>query len=112
VGRNTLRLPMRSRLDVRLSRDVRLSGRVRVEGFLEAFNALNTVSLSSVETRAFLVGTPTVANGATGPTPLVFQDAATIVSEGLTTPAFGTPTSSTTGLSRERQVEAGFRVRF
>ncbi len=112
VGRNTLRLPTRSRLDVRLSRDVRVRGRMRVEGFVEAFNALNTVSLSSVETRAFLVGTPTVVNGATGPTPLVFQDAATIAAEGLTTPAFGTPTSSTTGLSRERQVEAGLRVWF
>jgi hypothetical protein len=112
VGRNTLRLPLRSRLDVRVSRDVPVNARVKLEGFVEAFNALNTVSLSAVETRAFLVGTPTVVNGATGPTPLVFQDAATIASEGLTTPAFGAPTSSTTGLSKERQLEIGLRVRF
>jgi hypothetical protein len=112
VGRNTLRLPVRSGVDVRLSRDVAVGARVKVEGFVEAFNALNTVSLSSVETRAFLVGTPTTLNGATGPTPLVFQDAATIAAEGLTTPAFGTPTSSTTGVSRQRQVEVGLRVRF
>jgi len=79
---------------------------------VEAFNLLNTVQLSRVETRAFLVGTPAVVNGVTGPTPLIFQDAATIAAEGLTTPAFGTPLSSTGGGSREREVELGVRLRF
>ena len=84
----------------------------------DAFNLLNSVSVSRVETRAFLLGTQlgtttgttTAATG--GPIPLVFQDAAAIATEGLSTPAFGTALSSTSGLSRERQVELGARVRF
>jgi len=76
---------------------------------VEAFNLLNERNLSRVETRAFLLGTPLVAGGST---PLVFQDAATIAGEELTTPAFGAPTSSTTGVSRERQMELGVRVEF
>jgi hypothetical protein len=112
VGRNTLRLPARSNVDARLSRAFRMGDRVRGEGFVEAFNLLNTVQLSRVETRAFLVGTPTVANNVVGPTPLIFQDAATIATEGLSTPAFGTPLSSTSGGNRERQVELGLRLQF
>jgi hypothetical protein len=114
IGRNTLRLPARGRLDLRLSRDfaipLTVSGsRARINIFAAAFNLLNTVNLASVETRAFLFGTPATGN----PTPLIFQDAATIAAEGLaTTPAFGAPTSSTTGVSRERQVELGVRLQF
>jgi len=112
VGRNTLRLPARSNVDARISRGFRIGERVHGEGFVEAFNLLNTVQLTRVETRAFLVGTAPVVNGVTQATPLIFQDAATIAAEGLTTPAFGTPLSSTSGASRERQVELGVRVQF
>jgi hypothetical protein len=112
IGRNTLRLPARGRVDLRVGRDfaVPLRGlKTRLNVFAEAFNLLNTVNVSAVETRAFLVGTPAYEGALT---PLVFQDAATVAEEGLTTPAFGTPRSSTTGLSRERQVEAGVRMSF
>ena len=85
---------------------------MRGEGFVEAFNLLNMVQLTRVQTRAFLVGTPAVVNNVAGPTPLIFQDAATIASEGLSTPAFGTPLSSTGSGNRERQVELGLRVEF
>ena len=113
VGRNTLRLPMRSKLDLRASREVSFR-RGKDSGWglelrADAFNVLNTVSLSRVETRAFLVGD---AGSVGGMTPLVFQDAAAVAAEGISTPAFGTPLSSTTGLSRERTVELGLRVRF
>ena len=109
VGRNTLRLPPRGRADVRVSRAFAAGERMRVEGFAEAFNLLNSENLSRVQTRAFLLGTP--ANPG-GPTPLTFQDAATVASEGLNTLPFGVPTSSTTGLSRERQLELGMRLTF
>ena len=115
IGRNTLRLPARERLDLRVGREFGLPWKVagsgvKVNVFAAAFNLLNTVNLSRVETRAFLPGTPAYVGA---PTPLVFQDAAAIALEGLTTtPAFGTPMSSTTGLSRERQVELGIRVQF
>jgi hypothetical protein len=107
VGRNTLRLPPRGRVDLRVGREFRV-GRVRFNAFAEAFNLLNTQSVSSVDTRAFEVGT-----AVNGVTPLVFQDAAALATEGLTTQRpFGTPNSSTTGLSRERQVEFGVRLQF
>jgi len=112
VGRNTLRLPARSNVDARVSRGFKLSDRVHGEGFVETFNLLNTVGLTRVETRAFLVGTPTVVNGVSGLTPLIFQDAATIATEGLATPAFGTPLSSTGEGRREREVEVGVRLQF
>ena len=115
IGRNTLRLPARGRLDLRIGREFGVpwkvgASRVKINAFAAAFNLLNTVNLSSVETRAFVLGTPAYAGA---PTPLVFQDATTIAQEGLTTtPAFGMPRSSTTGISRERQVELGVRVQF
>jgi hypothetical protein len=109
VGRNTLRLPARGSVDLRVARDWKIGGRLKLTAFAEAFNLLNERNLSRVETRAFLVGTPAVSGS---PTPLVFQDAATVAAEGLTTRPFGTPTSSTTGVSRERQGEFGIRLTF
>ncbi len=107
VGRNTLRLPPRGRFDLRVARDIPLGPRLRLGLQADAFNVLNTVNVSRVETRAFLPGAPVG-----GLTPLIFQDAASIAAEGLSTPAFGTALSSTSGLSRERQVELGARLSF
>ncbi len=109
VGRNTLRLPMRSRVDLRAGRVFAFHEHIRLNAFAESFNLLNTRSLSRVETRAFLLGTP-ATEGA--PTPLVFQDAAAIAAEGITIVPFGSATSSTAGLSRERQIQFGLRLEF
>jgi hypothetical protein len=109
VGRNTLRLPRRGTVNLRTDRGLALRKHLRLDLFAEAFNLLNTQNLSHLETRAFLLGTPAVT-GAT--TPLIFQNASTIATEGLTTPAFGTPTSSTSGISRERQIQLGLRLDF
>jgi hypothetical protein len=100
---------MRSRVDLRAGRGFALHEHIRLNAFAEAFNLLNTQSLSRVETRAFLVGTPATSSA---PTPLIFQDAATVAAEGITTAPFGTPTSSTAGLSRERQIQFGLRLEF
>jgi hypothetical protein len=115
VGRNTLRLPARGRVDLRLAREIKLDRGMHLTAFAEAFNLFNAENISSVETRAFQLGTSaTIGNTtATGPTPLLFQDAAEIASEGLTTEVpFGTPNSSTTGTSKERQIELGLRLQF
>jgi len=115
VGRNTLRLPARGRVDLRLAREIKLDRGMHLTAFAEAFNLFNAENISSVETRAFQLGTSaTIGNTtATGPTPLLFQDAAEIATEGLTTEVpFGTPNSSTTGTSKERQVELGLRLQF
>ncbi|MGA8940057.1 MAG: hypothetical protein WB439_12930, partial [Acidobacteriaceae bacterium] len=115
IGRNTLRLAPRGRMDLRLAKEIKVGPKLHLNGFAEAFNVFNSENISSVETRAFLFGTPnTIGNStATGPTPLIFQNAAAIATEGLTTEVpFGTPSSSTTGSSRERQIELGMRILF
>ena len=113
LGRNTLHLPPRGKVDLRLGREFAHGQRVRLNVFAEAFNLLNERNLSSLETRAFLLGSNATIGGVpTGPTPLVFQDAAEIATEGIATEPFGTPTSSTTGMSRERRVQFGLRLQF
>jgi hypothetical protein len=109
VGRNTLRQPDTATLDLRLARSVHvLRGRATARLFAQGFNVLNRQNLSSVTQRAFLVGTPVAGQ----PTPLIFQDAATIASEGLNARPFGAPTAAATNTRRERQVELGVRLEF
>ena len=108
VGRNTLRLPDTNRLDMRLARVLRAGERIRLRASLEAFNLANHVSYTGVQQRAFLVGTP----AANGVTPLIFQDAATITSEGINVRPFGTYTASTANNSRERQLQFGLHLDF
>jgi hypothetical protein len=115
VGRNTLRLAPREKVDLRLGRELKIRSTMQLNAFAEVFNLFNAENISSVETRAFQLGTAaTIGNStATGPTPLVFQDAAAIATEGLTTEVpFGTPNSSTNGTSKERQVELGLILQF
>jgi hypothetical protein len=115
VGRNTLRLAPRGKVDLRLGREVKMGREMHLNAFAEVFNLFNAENISSVETRAFQLGTAaTIGNStATGPTPLVFQDAAAIATEGMTTEVpFGTPNSSTSGTSKERQIELGLRLQF
>lgn len=115
VGRNTLRLAARGKVDLRLGREVTLGKATHLNAFAEVFNLFNAQNISSVETRAFQLGTAaTIGNSTpTGPTPLVFQDAAAIALEGLTTEVpFGTANSSTSGTSKERQIELGLRLQF
>jgi len=80
---------------------------LRGEGYVEAFNVTNHLNASRVNARAFLVGA-----AVNGVVPLLFQKQAAVTAEGLNTPAFGTVTSSTTGLSHERQMQVGLRVEF
>lgn len=107
VGRNTLRLPFTYVLDLRVSRTLRLTERVRAQAIAEAFNLTNHVNPSSVMQRAFLVG-----KSANGVTPLIFQSAATVVTEGLNVRPFGTVTSADATGARERRVQLGLRIEF
>jgi hypothetical protein len=107
VGRNTLRLPPAIKTDLRVTRSFPLGRVARGEALVEGFNVFNHQSIVSVNQRAFLVGTPVA-----GVTPLVFQDAAAIASEGLNTTPFGTPTGSGGSLNRERQVQMSVRITF
>jgi hypothetical protein len=107
VGRNTLRLPDAANLNLRVSRTLRVAEKVRVTGLAEVFNVANRVNYSGIVERAFLVGT--VSGGVT---PLVFQDAAAVATEGLNVRPFGTFTGASTSLERERRVQLGVRVEF
>lgn len=104
VGRNTLRLPARGRTDLRLARDLALPHEFTLTLAAEAFNLLNNNSVTRVETRAFTAVDPATP---ASPSQLVFNSVST-----TETPAFGTPLSSTAGLSRERLLELSFRVSF
>jgi len=107
VGRNTLRLPAVEKVDLKIERRFR-AGRERwVMASVEGFNLLNHENVSSVNQRAYLVGTPVA-----GITPLLFQSAAEIALEGLNTTAFGTPTAAGTSLARARQVQLEVRFEF
>ncbi len=106
VGPNTLRLPWTKNVDFRILRTFPLRDRLRLRLSAEAFNLLNHVNVTSVQQRAFLPGTA----GAGGIIPLVFQDAATIAAEGLTTRAFGAATSSADSPARERRLQFGLRL--
>ncbi len=107
VGRNTLRLPETANLDLKLSRTIVLRERLQVRAAAEIFNLPNRVNYTSITTRAYLVGT-----AVNGVTPLIFQDAATVASEGLNVQPFGTYTAASANSSRERQVQLGFKVEF
>jgi hypothetical protein len=107
IGRNTLRLPETVNLNLRVSRTIALGERLRLRAHAEVFNVQNRVNYSSITTRAYLVGT-----AVNGVTPLIFQDAATIASEGLSVQPFGTYTASSGNWTRERQVQFGFRLEF
>jgi hypothetical protein len=107
VGRNTLRLPDAANLDLRVSRTLRATEKVRVEGVAEIFNVANRVNYSGIMQRAFLVGA-----AVNGVTPLTFQSAAAVATEGLNVQPFGTFTSASSGQSGERRVQLGLRVEF
>ena len=109
VGRNTLRLPWTKTVDLSLSRNINLAhDHAHLRLMLQAFNALNHVNVTTVEQRAFLIGDA----GTDGTTPLTYQDAATLATEGLTGKAFGTPTQSANNPTRERRLQAGLRLQW
>jgi hypothetical protein len=114
VGRNTLRLPDSTNLDLRLSRSFGLGERLRLRVSAEGFNVANHVNVSGVTQRAYLAGTPVPLSGTSGPevTPLVFQDAATVETEGLNVLPFGAYTQAGTSQARERQLQFGVRLEF
>ncbi len=107
VGRNTLRLPPTVRTDLRVGREFKAWRQARGVASVEALNVFNHQSVSSLNERAYLVGT-----AVDGVTPLVFQSAAEIAAEGLNTTGFGTPTGTGSSLNRERQVQFSVKVSF
>ena len=113
VGRNVLRLPEQIDANLRVSREVPVTERLRLRFTADVFNLPNYRNISAVTERAFLVGTPgTALTGTPGITPLTFQDAATIATEGLNTQPFGSFNGTSQGQARERQVQLGARLDF
>lgn len=108
LGRNTLRLPDRVNLDLRVQRGLRFArDGVHLLASAEVFNATNHVNVTGVQQRAFLAGT-----AVNGITPLIYQDAATVATEGINEQPFGTYTSSSAGPSRAREIQFTLRLEF
>jgi hypothetical protein len=117
VGRNTLRLPDSANLDMRLSRSFHIGRTMAGEGMrlratAEAFNLTNRLNYSGITQRAFLVETAGTGTAPAGVTPLVFQNAATVATEGLNVQPFGAYTAASTSQARERQIQLGLRLEF
>lgn len=107
IGRNTLRLPDTVNVDLRLTRTARLGDRVLLRANAEAFNLANHVNYSAVTQRAFLRSAPV-----NGVTPLIFQDAATVATEGLNLLPFGSYTAAASVHAQQRQLQLGVRLEF
>ncbi len=107
IGRNTLRLPENFNTSLRVVRELRFSESLHLDFIAEAFNLTNHVNYTSVTERAFLVGT-----ASNGITPLIYQNPAAVVAEGLNSLPFGALTSSSSESSRERQLQFGIRLEF
>lgn len=106
VGRNTQRLPWTENVDLSLSRAFAIThDRAHLRLMVQAYNLLNHVNVTTVEQRAFLVGSA----GADGVVPLTFQDAATVTAEGITGKPFGMASQSANSPTRERRLQAGLR---
>ncbi|MEZ2347526.1 TonB-dependent receptor domain-containing protein [Terriglobus sp. RCC_193] len=107
LGRNTLRLPWTENVDLSLSRAFALvHDRAHLRLMMQAYNLLNHVNVTTVEQRAFLVGSA----GTDGVVPFMFQDATTIAAEGLTGKPFGMASQSANSPTRERRLQAGLRL--
>jgi hypothetical protein len=98
--RNQLRQPNTTLVDLRLSKSFRVKERYAVEFSGDAFNLLNHVNVTSVNTTGYFVGTGTV-NGANTPT-LTYN-----------TGAFGVTTNANSNFTySQRQIQLGVRVKF
>jgi hypothetical protein len=123
IGRNTFRYPAAANLDLRFTKRIRLSDRTSFELMGEAFNALNHLNVTNIQTVGYRVTNDTThANMAT----LTWQSGMkpgtkTTMIDGTTqqqyvfdpTAAFGgTTNANSNALSRERQIQAGVRLTF
>jgi hypothetical protein len=123
IGRNTFRYPASVNLDLRLTKRIRISDRCSFDVMGEAYNALNHRNVTDIQTIGYRVtndtthanmatltwqsgekpGTKTVLVNGTSQTQYVFDPTA----------AFGNVTNANSGVvSRERQIQLGFRLYF
>jgi hypothetical protein len=123
TGRNTFRYPASVNLDLRFTKRIRISDRCSFEIMGEAYNALNHRNVTNIQTIGYRVANDTIhPNMAT----LTWQSGEkpgtkTVLVNGASqtqyvfdpTAAFGNVTNANSGaVSRERQVQVGFRLNF
>ncbi len=123
IGRNTFRYPAAVNLDLRFTKRIRINDRCALEAMGEAFNALNHQNVTDIETVGYRVsndakhanmatltwqsgirpGTKTTLVNGSSETEYVFDPTA----------AFGNVTNANSNaMSRERQIQVGFRLIF
>jgi hypothetical protein len=117
IGRNTYRYPSTWKADLRLGKSFNLGEMRRLEFLLESFNLFNHQNVTELETTGYTIesGSPPSALGGAGTLPTLnfLTGLKTNLTTGLTTPAFGQPLNvNATDFYRERQVQAGLRLRF
>jgi hypothetical protein len=117
IGRNTYRYPATWKADMRLGKSFDLGETRRLEFLLESFNLFNHQNVTELETTGYTIGSgsPPGALGGPGTPPTLnfLTGLKTNLTTGLTTPAFGQPLNvNATDFYRERQVQAGMRLRF
>jgi hypothetical protein len=104
VGRNTFRYPSVENLDVRAAKRTAINDRVSFEVMVEAFNALNHENVTSVQTLGYLIDNDSAQTNAAR---------LTYLSGSNGTAAFGGITNANnTAAYRQRQLQAGCKIRF
>ncbi|GGG98714.1 hypothetical protein GCM10011586_12690 [Silvibacterium dinghuense] len=109
VGRNTYRKPPITNMDVRLAKRTSITERVSLEMMAEAFNALNHQNVTSLETIGYYADNSTTETNY-GRLTYMSGSASTT---GSVASAFGTVTAANTSAAyRQRQLQAGVKLRF
>lgn len=108
IGRNTLKQPSTVVLDARLEKDFRINDRFNVEMIGEAFNLLNYVNITGVNSTAYTITAPSGAGSNT----LVYNP---YVNKGgvSANSGFGAPTNADSNfVYSQRQVQLGLKLDF
>jgi hypothetical protein len=112
TGRNSVKQPMTVEVDARVQKDVRVSERFNVELVAEAFNLLNYVNVTSVNSTAYSIGGCNTAS-ATATCNVTYQPFANTAGALTTQSGFGAITNANSNFTySQRQVQLGLKLDF
>jgi hypothetical protein len=104
VGRNTFRYPAVTSLDVRAAKRTAINDRVSIEMLVEAFNVLNHQNVTSIQTLGYSIDNESTQTNAARLTYLS--------GSGETAPFGAVTNANSTAAYRQRQLQAGLKIRF
>ena len=117
VGRNTFRYPATWKADLRIGKKFDLGRMRQLELLVESFNLFNHQNVTELETTGYSIESGSPPPGpyaaATPPALNFLTGFKTSTTTGLPIPAFGQQLNvNATDFYRERQIQAGVRMRF